>query len=260
MNVSSIGAYTGMSPFALGGFAQTSTPVAPRPVAEVSESSEEVRRSVRDTAQMIVDKLAGRARVGEEGGQNSDALADSLAATADWMGEKHGAQAGKAFLGIIAGYVGSGEVGEEALSKGMLAAIRFTDRTFGIEAGDALAVRLNSGLNTQVNDYFDNGLTEQIYISTVQANPVSQTVAAATRGIAERFGPDEAASAEKMLLDSLKSGTGLRNGLKEMVSYFEEKYGASAGLTGLDEAVGTALAGSGTTTPAPRGALLNITA
>lgn len=260
MNVSSIGAYTGASPFAFGGFAQTSTNVAARPVAVVSESSEEVRRSVRDTAQMIVDKLAGRARVGEDGGQNGDALADSLAATADWMGEKHGAQAGRAVLGIIAGYVGSGEVGEEALSKGMLAAIRFTDRTFGIEAGDALAARLNSGLNSQVNDYFDNGLTEQIYTSTVQANPVSQTVAAATRGIAERFGPDEAATAEKMLLDSLKSGNGLRDGLKDMVAYFEKKYGGAAGLTGLDGAVGTALAEGGSAASAPRGALLDITA
>ncbi len=260
MNVSSIGAYSGLSPFALGGFALTTQPAAARPVASVDESSEDIRRSVRDTAQMIVDKLTGRATVGENGGRNGDSLAESLASTADWMSEQHGEQAGRAFLGIIAGYVGSGEVGEEALSKGMLAAIRFTDRTFGIASGDALASRLNADLNTQVNSYFDNGLSEDIYTSTLPPSAFSQTVSTAVSGIAERFGPDEAAAAESMLLDSLKSGSGLREGLKEMLTHFEEKYGLEGDLAGLGETAGTALVQGGSTTPAPKGALLDISA
>lgn len=259
MSVSSIGAYTGVSPFTLGGFMQGQTRTV-QPATLVTDSSEEVRRSVRDTAQMIVGKLAGQAQVGENGGQNGEALTDSLAATADWMNEKYGAKAGEAVLGILAGYVGNGNVGEEALSKGMLAAIRFTDRNFGISAGDALADRLNAGLNVQVNDYFDNGLSEQIYTSTIPANEVSRTLSMATQGIAERFGPGEAATAQNMLLDSLKSGTGLRDSLKDMVAYFEEKYGPEAGMAGLDGVAGAALAGNGTTAVTPKGALLDISA
>lgn len=258
MSVSSIGAYTGVSPFSLGGYNQGNQAQVVRPTLSISDASEDVRRTVRDTAQMIVDKLSGQATVGENGGQNGEALADSLASTAEWMNEKYGAKAGTAVLGILAGYVGNGNVGEEALSKGMLAAIRFTDRNYGISAGDALASRLNSDLNVKVNDYFDNGLSEQIYTSTVAANDVSRTLSVATQGIAERFGPEEAASAQQMLLDSLKDGTGLRDSLKEIVSYFEEKYGLEG--SALDGTAGAALAGDGTTTPAPKGTLLDISA
>ncbi len=194
MSVSSIGAYTGVSPFSLGGYNQGNQAQVVRPTLSISDASEDVRRTVRDTAQMIVDKLSGQATVGENGGQNGEALADSLASTAEWMNEKYGAKAGTAVLGILAGYVGNGNVGEEALSKGMLAAIRFTDRNYGISAGDALASRLNSDLNVKVNDYFDNGLSEQIYTSTVAANDVSRTLSVATlRPGRGRLGPADAA-------------------------------------------------------------------
>ncbi|EPR44411.1 hypothetical protein dsx2_1772 [Desulfovibrio sp. X2] len=188
------------------------------------------------TAQMIVDKLSQGATVGENGGRNGDGLAASLTRTAQWMSSSYGDQAGQSFLGVIAGYVGNGSVGEDALSKGMLAAIRLTDQNYGVSAGDALANELNGDLNPQVNAYFDNGLNEKIYTATVPAGSLSgqigQALASAVSGIADRFGADEGQSAQEMLLDSLKNASGagglvagLRKGLSELASYYDEKYG-----------------------------------
>lgn len=226
-------------------------------------------RTLED-AEMIVSRLAETAVIGESGGLNGQELSRALVDASRWLAESYGEQTGRAFMGIMAGYAGGGTVDETALGKGMLAAVRFMDKNHGIAAGDALAHKLNADLNIQVNDYFDNGLNEKLYTNTVLPSDAGRTISIAVAGIAERFGPEAAASAESLLLDSIKDKgltKGLREGLTEMLDRLEEQLahepGASGDLqkvstAGLDGLFGQAVAASNAALDLPRGSLLNV--
>ena len=108
-------------------------------------------------------------RMGEEfdaDGQPKDvtSLRDSLASTMDWMRERFGDEAAAAAAGMVLQSTSSG-ITEETMGNGLLNALKFIDRNFGFAAGDAAIANFNSGINSELNDYFDNGKTEIFFAS-----------------------------------------------------------------------------------------------
>lgn len=271
MNVSSLALSYGQGSIFGASFAPgaQSGGIVPQIAAARLDRQAAQTRTLED-AEMIVSRLAETAVIGENGGLNGQELSRALVDTSRWLAESYGEQTGRAFMGIMAGYAGGGTVDETALGKGMLAAVRFMDQNHGIAAGDALAHKLNADLNVQVNDYFDNGLNEKLYTNTILPSDAGRAVSMAVTGIAERFGPEAAASAESLLLDSIKDkglAKGLREGLAEMLDRLEEQLAhepgepgdlAQAYGAGLDGLFGQAVAASNAALDLPRGSLLNV--
>lgn len=102
--------------------------------------------------------------VTDENGEPKDSgdLRDQLGSTMDWLRERFGDETAAAAAGMILQSTSSG-VTEETLGEGMLNVLKFIDRNFGIAAGDEAMARFNSGINTALNEFFDNGLNELFF-------------------------------------------------------------------------------------------------
>jgi len=121
--------------------------------------SEAPRTLGQTTADEIVRRM--EAGLGEEGlERDATALRDSLASTLDWVRGRFGDQAGAAASGMLLAATAD-TVSEETLGQGLLDTLRLIDRTQGFAAGDQAIARFNTGVNGQLNAYFDNGLSEQ---------------------------------------------------------------------------------------------------
>ncbi len=108
-------------------------------------------------------------RMGEEldtEGQPKDvtALRHSLGSTMDWLRERFGDETAAAAAGMILQSTSSG-VSEESLGDGLLNTLKFIDRNFGFAAGDSAIATFNSGVNSELNNYFDNGKSEIFFAS-----------------------------------------------------------------------------------------------
>lgn len=107
-----------------------------------------------------------------------DSLESALSGTVRYMVEKHGDQAASAMIGLIYKAIGEEGVTERNLGEAFLDVTRFIDRNFGTAAGDDFLGHLNGSLNDSLNDFFENGLTEQFIAVTVGADgkPLGGTV------------------------------------------------------------------------------------
>lgn len=151
-------------------------------------------------------------RMGETTDENgeprdSDDLREQLASTMDWLRERFGDETGAAAAGMILQSTSSG-VTEESLGQGMLNVLKFIDRNFGIAAGDQAMAQFNSGINTALNEYFDNGLNELFFDAGAADGP------SATQDLSSRFFAQAAQTADADAADSLDELTDLLDKLK----------------------------------------------
>jgi len=155
-------------------------------------------------------------RMGEDldaEGQPKDvtALRQSLGSTMDWMRERFGDETAAAAAGMIIQSTSSG-VTEDTLGDGLLNTLKFIDRNFGIAAGDAVMDRFNTGINTELNEYFDNGKTELFFDAGAMSDAGGPS---ATQDLNSRFfiqavqttqaDNKDAESLSEQLLESLKA-------------------------------------------------------
>ncbi len=166
-----------------------------------------------------------------------DALANGLSSAIQYIKERHGEQAGTAVMGLVHQSLGDGEVTEESLGNALLEGIKFLDRNFGIAEGDAFMAELNDGgLNSAINEFFDNGLNERFIAITPQtAENLQASLGNTAVKLAEKYG--ESASAEitsiiDQLRESLEAGDfqNVKKGLTmadEALKKLEEQNGLS---------------------------------
>jgi hypothetical protein len=96
----------------------------------------------------------------EEGTEkDSTGLVDSLEDTVRWIEEQYGKDAATAAMGMVVQSAASGQ-SEQAIGDGLLNTLKMIDRNFGVNAGDAAMAKFNSGVNTELNNFFDNGSQE----------------------------------------------------------------------------------------------------
>lgn len=88
-------------------------------------------------------------------------LESALSRTVSYMSERHGAQAASAMIGLIYKRLGDGEINEQTLGNAFLDVTRFIDSQFGVARGDEFMDHLNGSLNNSMNEFFDNGMSEQ---------------------------------------------------------------------------------------------------
>ena len=129
------------------------------PAPTLAASPEHTHKAATGFATDLALRLS-QARDGENG-KDASPLAAALVDTMDYIGDEFGADAATAAMGIVYSRVGNGDITEDSLGKGLLDVVRLIDRTFGFEGGDKLLNRFNGDLNDTLNEYFDNGLTEQ---------------------------------------------------------------------------------------------------
>ena len=123
-------------------------------------------------------QAAGDAAAAKDDGQAS-ALAEkqgqltklesALAGTVSFMRNNHGDKAASAMVALVYKRIGNGEINEESLGNAFLDVTRFIDRNFGTGAGDAFMAHLNGTLNTSMNAFFDNGLSETFMVAPTSA-------------------------------------------------------------------------------------------
>ena len=106
------------------------------------------------------------------------ALEKALAGMMDKIVEKFGVQAGGVAQALVYKKIGEDEITEENLGNGLLDALKFIDKQFGPEAGDELIAFMNNGINKELNAFFDNGHSEEFYVSTDAADAAAGKAAA----------------------------------------------------------------------------------
>ncbi len=119
-------------------------------------------------------------------------LEASLQRAAAHVADKYGKEAATAVMGMVYKGIGSGEVTEESLGAGLLDAVRFIDSNFGMAEGDDFMAFLNDDLNAEMNDYFDNGLTERFFASAPGTESIAQSVSSALSMVTDTSGKDTA--------------------------------------------------------------------
>lgn len=153
-------------------------------------------------------------------------LRDALASTLDWVRDSFGDETGAAASGMLLAAT-SGEVSEATLGDGLLDVLRFIDRTQGIASGDQAIARFNSGINGQLNAYFDNGRSELFYAVQNGGTDAGQSVSArsllraAQATAADSAAPDPTAQ----LLDALRQDLEETAGLQDLASRLEGEFG-----------------------------------
>ncbi|MBQ4133013.1 MAG: hypothetical protein IJD04_04675 [Desulfovibrionaceae bacterium] len=115
-------------------------------------------------------------RAAPRSNKNLDGLQTSLENTINAIASRHGAQAANEVMNIVYQNIGS-DVGEESLGQGFVNAIRFIDRNFGIDQGNQLMSELNSGVNKEINSYFNNG-NEEVFFNAASPSSALRTAKA----------------------------------------------------------------------------------
>lgn len=155
-------------------------------------------------------------------------LRNALASTLDWVRDSFGDETGAAASGMLLAAT-SGEVSEETLGEGLLDVLRFIDRTQGIPAGDQAIARFNSGVNEQLNAYFDNGRSELFYAAQSGGTGSGQSVSARSllRAAQAATAGSDAPDPTARLLEALKQDLEETAGLQDLASQLEGVYGLS---------------------------------
>ncbi len=188
-------------------------------------------RTIGETvANEVIRRMAPGA---DESGEPRDAagLRDSLASTLDWVRDRFGDETATAAAGMVMAAT-DGTVDEQALGNGLLDVLRFIDRTQGVAAGDEAIARFNTGINSQLNSYFDNGQSELFY--AVESGAVEGGAVAESAGdISARFfsrstqgaaPAKDAANLTEQLLDSLKQELDSAAGMQDLASRLDAAF------------------------------------
>lgn len=151
-------------------------------------------------------------------------LRDSLGAALDWVRNSFGDETGAAASGMMLAATAE-TVSEETLGQGLLDVLRFIDRTQGFAAGDQAIARFNSGINGQLNAYFDNGKSE-LFMAVQSGSDGSEATrlflrSAATATAASKATPDPTAQ----LLDALRQDLEESAGLQSLAEQLRSAHG-----------------------------------
>ena len=190
------------------------------------------QQSPETVGQAVANEVVRRMQVKtDEDGQPKDVsdLRESLGSTLDWITGRYGDDAGTVAASMMLSAT-SGTVDEEAIGDGLLNTLKFIDRNFGYAAGDAAIAKFNSGINRELNDYFENGLSEVFYAET--AGDAANT--SETQGLTARFfaravqdsGADDqdAASITEKLLADLKADLENTGALNDLATRLEAEF------------------------------------
>lgn len=190
-------------------------------------------KAAETLGQTVANEIVRRMRTKEdENGKPKDVngLRQSIGSTVDWLSERFGEETATAAAGMLMGAT-SGEVDETAIGDGLLNTLKFIDRNFGYATGDAAIAKFNSGVNTELNEYFDNGQTEMFF--AVEAAPAAEQPSA-TQDISARFfaravqesGKDDkdTASLTEQLLAELKNELDEVAELQNLTSQLEAEF------------------------------------
>lgn len=128
-------------------------------------------------------RITGNETGSDPSGKDASGLLSALSDTVDWIEGRFGSDAATAAQAMVMGSTGSG-ADEDNLSQGLVSVLAYIDRNFGTAAGDEAIAQFNGRLNTELNDYFDNGKTEQFLAVSGGAGQdlTGQLDAAATLG------------------------------------------------------------------------------
>lgn len=174
-------------------------------------------------------------RMGETTGEDGEPkdstdLRHSLGQTMDWMRERFGDKTAAAAAGMILQST-SGGVTEDSLGDGLLNTVRAIDRNFGFAAGDAVMAKFNSGVNAELNEYFDNGKNEIFHVATSAPQPgtpsATQDLSARLfmRAVQESEGDEkETENLTEKLLKDLKAELDKTAELQDLTTQLEDKF------------------------------------
>jgi hypothetical protein len=168
--------------------------------------------------------------VTDENGEAKDsgALRDQLASTMDWVRDKFGDDTAAAAAGMIIQATSSG-VNEDTLGNGLLNVLKFIDRNFGANAGDTAISQFNAGINTALNEFFDNGRNEIFHVAESSGDG-SATQAASDRIITQAAQPAQGTDSSdtldqlNQLLEQLKAELDNTAQLQDLTSQLEERF------------------------------------
>ena len=175
----------------------------------------------------ISRRIAGTAMPETAKGQESDAAApaensvygitrqdlkdleNALAGVINNIVEKFGVKAGNVAQALMYKKIGEDEITEDNLAGGLLDALKFIDKQFGPEAGDELIAFMNRGVNKEINEFFNNGHSEEFYVSTDAASAAAGKAAVGGELLAgwmnkTQSGSDASGGGTPSILDVLK--------------------------------------------------------
>ncbi|EGB15653.1 hypothetical protein DND132_2450 [Pseudodesulfovibrio mercurii] len=171
--------------------------------------------------------------VTDENGEtrDTDGLRDELASTMDWLRERFGNDTAAAAAGMIIQATSSG-VNEDTLGNGLLNVLKFIDRNFGTNAGDAAIAEFNAGINTALNAFFDNGQNEIFYVAGSAESSATQDNSAAL--LAQAADADGADPLDEFgdILDQLRNELDNIAQLQDLTSQLEEQFNPAKASVG----------------------------
>ncbi|MDD4732240.1 MAG: hypothetical protein PHX58_09935 [Desulfovibrio sp.] len=182
-------------------YAPRSTGRAPRMAeAEAGQSLE----------QTFANEIARRASAYTDQDGNPRDTSALTAGLADAMGhlrDQYGREVAEAAEAMVMGGTAGG-ITEKNLGDSLTNVLRMVDRNFGAAAGDATIARFNGALNHSINEFFDNGQTEQ-FLAVEPGQGLGQSAVRndlTARVLAETTSNEQAASGGmQQLLDSLRN-------------------------------------------------------
>jgi hypothetical protein len=221
---------------AKSGLTPAATALANAP-GQTGKSSGEAPSTLGETlANEIVRRMGGMT---DENGEAKDtgSLRNQLASAMDWVRERFGDGAGAAAAGMVLQATSSG-VNEDTLGDGLLNVLKFVDRNFGTTAGDAAIARFNGGVNTALNEFFDNGQNEIFHVAD-SPNNASATQEASLRLFSrvvdgDGDGADSLDDLDK-LLEELRAELDNTAQLQDLTSRLEDEFNPAR--ASMDQAV-----------------------
>lgn len=207
--------------------------IAMETVAKTVELPGKLPRQAPETVgQTVAGEIIRRMQVKTDAeGKPKDVsdLRGALGSALDWVGERFGEDASTVAASMMLSAT-SGNVDEQAVGDGLLNTLKFIDRNFGYAAGDEAIAKFNSGVNRELNEYFDNGLSEVFF-----AQPAGDAAApSATQDISARFfaravqesdsGSQDSASITEKLLADLKADLDKTGELNDLAAQLEADF------------------------------------
>ncbi|QJB55718.1 hypothetical protein [Pseudodesulfovibrio sp. zrk46] len=187
----------------------------------------------------VANEIARRIEAQTEEGQetkDTTALQHALGETMDWVRERFGDETAAAASGMVLAATSS-TVNEDTLGDGLLNALKFIDRNFGVAAGDAAIAQFNQSVNVELNSYFENGKMELFHASTTS---VSVDEPSATQDLTARLFTrttqasdknEDAKSPTELLLEELKKELDNTAELQDLTTQLEEKFNPTKAAT-----------------------------
>lgn len=233
---------------------QTGPAMAPR-IARTPDAGAPDKSEIQDRVDVFGD-LMGRYLNGftDEKGETKDStsLVSSLENTVRWIEERYGKDAATASMGMIVQSASNGQ-SEEGIGNGLLNVLKMVDRNFGIAAGDEAIAKFNSGINEELNGFFENGANEVFFAST--SAPAGETAGISSQFFVEaqkaEEESEESVDPTKELLDMLLEDIEQQGGIESTKEALDEQ----ARQTGMQQALAAY-----TSVPAPEAQLMSAIA